>query len=81
MMLRLCMDENIRSASYLFLRQTQGQAVGALLWSEDAVLPTAGSHRKSNVGRRTPVGDVDLHLAASDCCQAPKQRLLTKHNS
>jgi len=75
------MNEHIRSTVYLFLRQTQGQAVGALLWSEDAVLQTAGSHRKSNVGRRTPVGDVDPHLAASDCCQAPKQRLLTEHNS
>ena len=75
------MNEHIRSASYLFLRQTQGQAVCVLLWSEDAVLRTARSHRKSNVARRTPVGDVDPHLAASDCCQAPKQRLLTKHNS
>jgi hypothetical protein len=75
------MSEHTRSASYLFLRQTQGQAVAALLWSEDATLQPAVSHRKSNVGRRTPVGDVDPHLPASDCCQAPQQRLLTKHNS
>jgi hypothetical protein len=79
--LRFCTNEHLRSASYLLVRQTQGQAVAALLWSEDAALQTAGSHRKSNVGRQTPVGDVDPHLAASDWCQAPKQRLLTEHNS